>query len=176
VGDEEERHAELLLEVLQQLQDLGLDDHVERAGGLVGQRHRDHHPLALAAGELVGIGAEPVLGLRQLYPLQQFQRAGLRPRPPHRLVDEQHLAHLLLDGVQRVERGHRLLEDHGDPVAADPAERALGGAHQLLTLEQDGPRRMVGEWIRQELHDRERRQMWPMSLLGVLPARVRELS
>ena len=61
VGDEQHPHALGLLHVGEQRQDLGLDRHVERGGGLVGdqdvgavgQRHGDHHPLALAAGELV---------------------------------------------------------------------------------------------------------------------------
>ena len=69
VSDEEERHAEPLLERLQQAQDLRLDGDVERGGGLVrdqqlgliGQRHGDHHALPLAPGELVRIGAEPQL-------------------------------------------------------------------------------------------------------------------
>ena len=54
--------AELLFQVHHQLQDLGLDGHVERGGrlignqhGVAGQRHGDHGALAHAAGELVGI-------------------------------------------------------------------------------------------------------------------------
>ena len=63
VGDEEHRHALLVLQRLDQLQDLRLDGDVERGGRLVGdqqlrpagQRHRDHHALAHAAGEAVRI-------------------------------------------------------------------------------------------------------------------------
>ena len=58
-----------LLQLAEQLQDLRLHRHVERGRrlvgdeqvGLVGERHGDHHALALAAGELVRIGAEPAL-------------------------------------------------------------------------------------------------------------------
>ena len=65
------------------LQDVRLDRHVERGRrlvgdqdvGLVGDRHRDHHPLALAARELVRIGAEPVLGVAQTDQPQEFDRA-----------------------------------------------------------------------------------------------------
>ena len=61
VRGEEHRHPALLHELAQQPEDLRLDRHVERGGGLVRddevrprqQRHRDHQPLALAAGELV---------------------------------------------------------------------------------------------------------------------------
>ena len=62
VGDEQVRQAELLLEVLQQVHDAGLDRHVERRDRLVEDDHRrvegegtgDADALALAAGELVG--------------------------------------------------------------------------------------------------------------------------
>ena len=68
VGDEQHRHAEPLLRFLQQFQDLRLHRDVERGGRLVGdqqirlvrQRHGDHHALALAAGKLMRIGAEPL--------------------------------------------------------------------------------------------------------------------
>ena len=54
VRDQDERHPELALQRLQQVQDLRLDRDVERGGRLVGddqrrlahQRHRDHHALA----------------------------------------------------------------------------------------------------------------------------------
>ena len=69
VGDEHVGRPELLLEVLEQVDDLRLDRHVERRDRLVGddelraQRERagDPDPLALAAGELVRVAAR-VLG------------------------------------------------------------------------------------------------------------------
>ena len=39
-------------------------------------------------------------------------------------MDADGLGHLVADGLQRVERGHRLLEDHADVAAADRAHRA----------------------------------------------------
>ena len=55
---------ELRLQILQQVQDLSLDGHVQRGHrlvaddelGLQGQRPGDAHPLAAAAVQLVGIG------------------------------------------------------------------------------------------------------------------------
>ena len=41
-------------------------------------------------------------------------------------------ADLALDRVQRIERGHRLLEHHGDVVAAHLPQVALIGVEQLL--------------------------------------------
>ena len=53
-----------------QLEDLRLHGDVERGGrlvgdqqvGLIGERHRDHHALALAAGELVRIARQRLSG------------------------------------------------------------------------------------------------------------------
>ena len=42
------------------------------------------------------------------------------------LVDAGHLADLAADGVHRVQRGERVLEDHGDLAAADLAALLLG--------------------------------------------------
>ena len=66
VGDEQVAQPELLLQVGEQVQHLGLDRHVERRDGLVGdhqlrlqgQRPGDADALALAARELVGVAAQ----------------------------------------------------------------------------------------------------------------------
>ena len=47
------------------------------------------------------------------------------------LCSEQDLADLRLDRVQRIERGHRLLEDDRDVVAADLAHLAFGRRQQI---------------------------------------------
>ena len=78
VRDEEVGEVELVLEVLEQVDDLGLDRDVERGDRLVGddqlrpQRERpgDADPLPLAARELVRV-AVVVLGL-QADPLEQL--------------------------------------------------------------------------------------------------------
>ena len=71
VGDEQHRHAVLGLEPGEQFEDLRLHGDVERGRRLVGdqqfrlvgERHGDHHALALAAGKLVRIGVEPLFRL-----------------------------------------------------------------------------------------------------------------
>ena len=63
VGDEQVGDAEVLLQVLEQVQDLGLDRDVEGGDGLVaddelrpkGDRAGDPDALALAAGELIRV-------------------------------------------------------------------------------------------------------------------------
>ena len=70
VGDEQDRHRQALAEVVDEVEDLGLDGHIEGGGrlvgdqelGLTGQRHRDHHPLAQTTGEFVGVLVEALGG------------------------------------------------------------------------------------------------------------------
>ena len=67
VRDEQHRHVFFALQLIQQLQNLYLDRHVQRSSRLVGnqqfrfagQRHRDHRALALAAGELMRVRQGP---------------------------------------------------------------------------------------------------------------------
>ena len=99
VGDEQHRQPHLVLELVQQLEDLGLDHHVERRGGFVRddqaraarERHRDHHPLLLPARQLVRVVADAPR--RQADLLEQVSRpdhalpsgsigGGSRPPPP----------------------------------------------------------------------------------------------
>ena len=145
VGDEQQRHAEALLQVGEQRQDLRLHRHVEGGGRLVGhqqvrlagERHGDHHPLALAAGELVRVGAHAALGVAQANQFQKFENPRPRGLAGEAAMEPQHLADLPLDRVERVERGHRLLEHHGDVGAAHVAHLALRQAGQVPALEQD---------------------------------------
>ena len=69
VRDEHDRHAELVLQLAQQLEDLRLRRHVERGRrlvgdqqvGLAGERRRDHRPLPHAAAKLERIGVHQAL-------------------------------------------------------------------------------------------------------------------
>ena len=163
--DEQHRHAQAFLQFLQQLQDLGLHGDVECRGRLVGdqqvrfvgERHRDHHALALPAGELVRIGVEPACRIADADEVEQFERARPRAIAAQAFVQFENLADLPRDRVQRVERGHRLLEHHGDVVAAHLAHRILVGRDQVLSVEHHLAGGMVRGWVVQQLQDRERR-------------------
>ena len=164
VGDEEHCHAEPRLQLLEKLEDLRLHGDVERGGrlvgdqeiGLVGERHRDHHALALAAGQLMRIALQPRLRLGDADLGQEFERARAGGCAGHALMQQQDLANLLLDHVQRIERGHRLLEDDGDVVAAHVTHFAFRKRQEIATLEPDRTGRMLRGRIRQQLHHRER--------------------
>ena len=164
VGDEQQRQPRLLLQVGEEPEDLRLHGHVERGRRLVGdqevrfvgERHGDHHALTLAAGKLVRIGTKPALGVADADLLKQLKRARLGRRLVQAAMHLHHLAHLPLDRVQRVERGHRLLEDDADFATAHGAQLLVGGGEQVLALEMDLAGRMDGRG-RQQAHHRERR-------------------
>jgi hypothetical protein len=92
---------------------------------------RDHHPLPHAARELVRILAGAPLGFRDLHQLQHLDRALHRLGAAELLVQLHALGDLPADAQHRVERGHRLLEDHRDAVAADAAHLLLAEAEQV---------------------------------------------
>ena len=81
------RMPSLVAQTADQLEELGLDRHVQRRRRLVGhdqrrmaaQRHGDHHPLALAARQLVRVALERSRRVRD-YP--HLLRATPRPDPP----------------------------------------------------------------------------------------------
>ena len=85
VGDQHHARAGVGLQLAHQVEDLRLDRDVERGRrlvgdeqlGLGGQRHGDHHPLRLAARELVRVRLGPALGRRGCRP-------GAASRPPAR--------------------------------------------------------------------------------------------
>ena len=86
VRDHDHGRAEVLLHALDERQDLRLGRDVQRGGRLVGddqvgvvdERHRDHHALAHAPGELVRVVVDPALGARDADRLQELERARVR--------------------------------------------------------------------------------------------------
>ena len=122
------------------VEDLRLHGDVERGRGLVGdqdvraqrERHRDHDPLPLAARELMGVVVDAARRVGNPDVLEQRDRALLGRAPAHRPVRAQRLLDLKPDAVDRVEMRERVLKDHRDPLAVDPAP--LGRAHRQKIL------------------------------------------
>ncbi len=122
-----------------QLDDLRLHGDVERGGRLVGdqkirpagERDGDHHALAHAAGKLVRVILHPPLGRGDADARQRLDRQPVGLPPVLALVQHEHLGDLPADRRDRIERRHRLLEDHGDAIAA---QRALLGRRKVLDL------------------------------------------
>jgi hypothetical protein len=139
MGDQHDRGVAAALELAHEIEDLRLDGDVERGGGLIGdqqirlaeQRHRDHHALAHAAGEFVRIRVEPARRLGDAHALEERDRGGPRLGLAHAAVGDQNLGHLPADPEIGIERGHGVLEDHGDAAAADAVERVRSHAEEL---------------------------------------------
>ncbi len=145
VSDEHHRHVAATLQVSDQLQDLRLRRDVQRRRRFVGdqhgrlqrQRHGDHHALALAAGQLMRIGAHRTLGIRQADLAQQLERFLLSLPRRQEIMRLEHLGDLVADPHHRVQRRHRLLKHHGDVAAAQRQPRVLVEREQVLPLEDD---------------------------------------
>ena len=88
--------------------------------------------------------------------LQEFDRARLRFRVGHAEMDLQRLFDLKADREDRVQRGHRLLEDHRDVAAADFAHLLVVEIEQRAAVEYDAAFRDFRGQARQQPHDRER--------------------
>ena len=112
----------------------GLDGHIQGRRGLVGdqqlrlagQGHGDHHPLAQPAGQLVWVLLEAFLGPGHAHEAEHFDGPVERLLLGHPLVDPDRLRYLAADGPRRVQRRHRVLEDHADVVATHLAHLGLG--------------------------------------------------
>jgi hypothetical protein len=162
VGDPDHRRAGQAAQLLRLVQNLPLDGDVERRGRLVGddqvglvqEGDGDGDALAHAAGKLVRIGLEALVGTGDA-----DQGEGLpRPRPRGRVVDAlvraDRLDHLRVDPQHRIEGHHRILEDHGDARPAQLAHLAVGQTDEVAALESDpaadDPSRRIDQ-----THDRE---------------------
>ena len=155
--DKDDGGAVLLLELIHQAEDLGLDGHVQGGGGLVGnedlgpagQSHGDHHPLAHSAGQLVGVLVEHRLGVGDLHRAEHLQALFRRLLLVHALVDHKGLGQLALDGEHRVQAGHGLLEDDGNGVAPDVVHIVHGQLGQVPALKEDLPRVDIAVGVQQ---------------------------
>jgi hypothetical protein len=164
VRDQDQRRAGLSLQLDDQLEDLRLDRDIQRGGRLIGNQHLgiareghgDHRALAHAAGELVRILAGALLRLGDPNLAQHLHRLFPHGRRRKVLVQADRLADLLADAEHRVERGHRLLEDHRQLVAAHVAHRGLVERQQVAAVERDRAADDASRRIRHQAHDRKR--------------------
>ena len=160
VGDQHDGQFQSLLQGAQGVEDLALDDDVERRHRLVGQeqaglerqRHGDRCALAHAAGELVWIVGEPAPA--QAHQLEQLGGAlgGGAARGVAALG--QHFDQLGADGVDRIERAHGALRHIGDIAPAQLPGRRLIDLPALEDETAAGAIAVLG----QHAHDRPHRR------------------
>ena len=155
VADEDQPHAALGDEVVEDAQHFELHRHVERRGRLIGdqkvgigdEHHGDHHALAHAAGELVRIEREDALRIVDAHRLEHRERLLPRLGPRRIGVRPVGLDDLLAHGHHRIERVFRVLHHHRHAAAAKVAEVARGGGRgdrsRRTRAASRGPRRAV---------------------------------
>jgi hypothetical protein len=110
VRDEQHRHSQARLQLFEEREDLRLDGDVERGRrfirdeevGLVGERNRDHDPLTLPPRELVGIAVQACPRVRNPHLLKELKRAPASRLSGQSLMQEERLADLLFNGMQRI--------------------------------------------------------------------------
>ena len=141
VGDHDHGGLVFLLQILHQLQDLCLDRHVQSGGrfvrdeerGLARKGNGNNHPLLHAAGELVRIFSRTVPvdahGLQHVARCLPGFLLGTAP------VQQNHLADLVANRLDRIQGCHRVLENHGDLLAADGAHLTLAQPEEIPVLE-----------------------------------------
>ena len=154
MADEHHGKVELLLQIHQQVEDLGAHGHVECRGGLVGddgvgfqgQRTGDCHALTLAAGRWPGSASRTELG-RTTISMSSRTRASRDFASPT-LCTIMGSMQLLADGHARVQGRCRVLEHDGDDAADDLALRC-GALRDIGALEVH----MTGRGGLQTAHD-----------------------
>ena len=164
VRDDDHRHVVLVAQVVEEVEDGGLNGDVERGRRLVGdqqlriarERDRDHHALAHPAREAVRVVLEPFRGARDPDLLEQLDGLLVRLLLRNVVVPPDRLRDLRPDRQRRVQRGHRVLEDHRDLAAAHVLELPLAQLRQVTAVVEDGAGDDLGRWLRDQAHDRER--------------------
>ena len=120
MGDKQVGQAELVLQILQQIQDLRLHRDIKRRSRLIEdnqarlnrQRAGDANALLLAAAEFMGIAI--IMLLFQANHAHEFQDALAGLTAAQLFVNPQRLAYNLPDGHASVQRGGRRLINHLD--------------------------------------------------------------
>ena len=160
VRHQNDRHTELLLQILHELEYLGLDGHVKGGGRLVGdenvrlagQGHGDHDALAHAAGELKGVLFESLFRLVDADQGQKLRGARLGVPALFVGVEGNGLDDLAADGKDRVQARHGVLEDDGAAFAAKALHLLFIPGREILSLVEDAAADDFAG-VGQDLHD-----------------------
>src|SRR5688572_33228340 len=94
-------------------------------------------------------------GSRNADPLEHLDRARTSLRARHLLVQHQRLDDLLAACVNRIQCGHRLLENHRDFLAANRTHCLVGQWNEIAPLEQDATFDDAAGRLRNQLQNRQ---------------------
>ena len=142
MGDQHQRHAAFALQAAQQIEDLRLDGDVKRGGGFIGDQqlrvagdgHGNHDPLVHATRQLVWVGLQAGLRVRNTHLLKQLDGAALCRLAVHAEVDPEGLGQLKTDRKTGIEAGGRFLKNHGHIFAGQAVAFFRGQAQQVVAI------------------------------------------
>ena len=144
VGDEDDGGAQILLAFADEIEDLLLNGDVEGGGGLVGdeefglgdESHGNHDPLAHAAGEFMGVAVDAGFGIGDADFGEGFDGASARFVALDVEMESERLGELVHNLEVGIERGHGILEDHGDALASNGAQVFLVFSQEVDAVEE----------------------------------------
>jgi len=129
------RKGKIALQAAYEVEDLGLYGNVQSGRRLVayedarlaGHGYRYHHPLPHASRELVRVLFMPRLSVGDANAIEYLDRRVRGRLALHSLMELEHFLDLLAHRAEGIERGHRILEDHGYlfPAYAHPVPGGL---------------------------------------------------
>ena len=160
VGDEQHSHAVFFLQIANQFEDVFLDGDVQSGGGFVGDEefrvtahgHGNHDALFLSAGEFMWVGVENLRGARQSHFVEQVENTLFSLFFADFIVQEYLFGNLFAAPDDRIQGGHRFLENHADLISPKGLHdrfrrfQDVDGLVILLIVEED-----TAGWIASDL-------------------------
>src|SRR5450756_1945622 len=163
VGNDENGHTRFRQQAAHQVQNLRLDGDIERRRGFIrdqelrvrGQCHGYHDPLTHTAAHLMGVLAEAPFGLGDTYQVKHLDSTLLRLGVIDLLMQSNGFANLIPNRVDRIERRHGFLEDHGDFVTTYHAHLFFILLEKVFPMEEDLASDDLTRRVGNKAHDRE---------------------
>ena len=163
VADQDDRGAEIGVELAQEIEDLRLDRDVQRRRRLVGNSSMGSLENPSRASRAGACRPRTDAGIRRsparapIFPSpKELDRPSQRRRTIVPAVNDHRLDELVRNALDRIERCHRVLEDHRDRAAAKRAHFGLAHLHDVAIPELDLSARDAALLLQQP-DDRERR-------------------
>src|SRR5215207_11518708 len=104
----------------------------------------------------MGIGGVAQLRTRDADFAEETEHFVASRRSVETLVAADRLAYLLSGGEERIEKGHRVLEDHRNAASAQVFHFSLGQGRQIEVMKENATGDELSRWHGHQLHDRSR--------------------
>src|SRR5450756_551805 len=163
VGNNENSHTQLFLKSAHQVKNLCLDGNIKRRRGFIrdqefrirGQCHGYHDSLPHAAAHLMRVLVETPFRLGDADQVKHLDGTLLRLGVIDLLMQGNGFTDLIPDRIDRIERRHGFLKDHGDLVTAYHAHRFFILLEKVFPMEENLAYDDLARRIGNEAQDRE---------------------